>query len=246
MKALILVGGKGTRLKPYTNIIPKPLLPVGEKPILEIILMQLKNSGVDEVVLAVGHMSQLFESFFGDGSRLGIKITYTFEDKPVGTAGAIAYAINSFEDDFIVMNGDLLTTLNYKEMFNNHQKNNASGTIAISRREVKIDFGIVETDSEGILTSYKEKPSYYYNFGMGVNVLKVDAIRPFLKKGEYLDMPNLMLLLKDSGEKVYSYQEDCFWLDMGRPDDYEKANEVFLKRKMNFYHKIDFCKLNYL
>jgi len=234
MKALILVGGKGTRLKPYTNIIPKPLLPVGEKPILEIILLQLKNSGVDEVVLAVGHMSQLFESFFGDGSRLGIKITYTFEDKPVGTAGAIAYAINSFEDDFIVMNGDLLTTLNYKEMFNSHQKNNASGTIAISRREVKIDFGIVETDSEGILTSYKEKPSYYYNFGMGVNVLKVDAIRPFLKKGEYLDMPNLMLLLKDSGEKVYSYQEDCFWLDMGRPDDYEKANEVFLKRKNEF------------
>ena len=234
MKALILVGGKGTRLKPYTNNIPKPLLPVGDKPILEIILMQLKNSGINEVVLAVGHMSQLFESFFGDGSRLGIKITYTFEDKPVGTAGAIAYAIDSFEDDFIVMNGDLLTTLNYKKIYDTHQKNNASGTIAISKREVKMDFGIVETTSEGLLKSYKEKPSYYYNFGMGVNVLNVDVIRPFLKKGEYLDMPNLMLLLKDSGEKVYAYQEDCFWLDMGRPDDYEKANDVFLKRKNEF------------
>ena len=234
MKALILVGGKGTRLKPYTNSIPKPLLPVGEKPILEIILMQLKNSGVNEVILAVGHMSQLFESFFGDGSRLGINISYTFEDKPVGTAGAIAYAIDFFEDDFIVMNGDLLTTLNYKKMYHTHQKKCASGTIAISRREVKMDFGIVETDSEGLLTSYKEKPSYYYDFGMGVNIINVDAVRPFLEKGKYLDMPNLMLLLKESGRKVYSYQEDCFWLDMGRPDDYEKANEVFLKRQREF------------
>ncbi len=234
MKALILVGGKGTRLKPYTNSIPKPLLPVGEKPILEIILIQLRNAGIEEVILAVGHMSQLFESFFGDGSKFDMKITYTFEDEPVGTAGAIAYAIDSFEDDFIVMNGDLLTTLDYRKMFKAHQKNNASGTIAISKREVKIDFGIVETDSEGMLTSYKEKPSYFYNFGMGVNVLNVAAIRPFLKKGEYLDMPNLMLILKDNGEKVCSYQEDCFWLDMGQPDDYEKANEVFLKRKKEF------------
>ena len=234
MQALILVGGKGTRLKPYTNIIPKPLLPVGEKPILEIILMQLKNSGVSDVVLAVGHMSQLFESFFEDGSRLGINIRYTFEDKPVGTAGAIAYAIDLFEDNFLVMNGDLLTTLDYKKMYNTHKKNNASGTIAIHTREVKLDFGIVETDSKGLLLSYKEKPSYFYDFGMGVNILNVNDVRPFLKKGEYLDMPDLMLLLKEHGHKIHSYQEDCFWLDMGRPDDYETANEIFLKRQKEF------------
>ena len=234
MKALILVGGKGTRLKPYTNTIPKPLLPVGEKPILEIILMQLKNFGINEVVLAVGHMSQLFESFFGDGSRLEMKVSYTFEDKPVGTAGAIAYAIDSFEKDFIVMNGDLLTTLNYRKMFEEHQKRGASGTIAISKREVKMDFGIVEIDKDGMLVDYIEKPSYYYNFGMGVNILNVDHVRPFLTKGEYLDMPQLMLLLKESGLNVLSYQEDCFWLDMGRPDDYDEANKVFIERQSEF------------
>ena len=184
--------------------------------------------------MLLGICHNFLNHFLETAARLGIKITYTFEDKPVGTAGAIAYAIDSFEDDFIVMNGDLLTTLNYKKIYDTHQKNNASGTIAISKREVKMDFGIVETISEGLLKSYKEKPSYYYNFGMGVNVLNVNAIRPFLKKGEHLDMPNLMLLLKDSGEKVYAYQEDCFWLDMGRPDDYEKANDVFLKRKNEF------------
>ena len=235
MKALILVGGKGTRLKPYTNTIPKPLLPVGEKPILEIILMQLKRSGVNQIVLAVGHMSQLFESFFGDGSRLGIEISYSFEEKPVGTAGAIAYSIDLFEDDFFVMNGDLLTTLDYKAMYAAHKENNASATIAIHKREVKLDFGIVETDNDGDLVSYKEKPSYFYDFGMGVNILNVNDVRRLLvKKGEHLDMPDLMLLLKEKGLKVSTYEEDCFWLDMGRPDDYEKANKVFLEREKDF------------
>ena len=234
MKALILVGGKGTRLKPYTNTIPKPLLPVGEKPILEIILMQLKNSGVKDVVLAVGHMSQLFESFFGDGSRLGININYSFEEKPVGTAGAIAYSIDLFDDDFFVMNGDLLTTLDFTAMYEYHKDNNASGTIAIHRREVKLDFGVVETGDKGLLNDYKEKPSYFYDFGMGVNILKVDAVKKIIKKGEYLDMPDLMLFLKNKGNAVFTYREDCFWLDMGRPEDYDEANKVFIEREKDF------------
>lgn len=234
MKALILVGGKGTRLKPYTNTIPKPLLPVGEKPILEIILMQLKNSGVKEVVLGVGHMSQLFESFFGNGSRLGISISYSFEEKPVGTAGAIAYSINHFQEDFFVMNGDLLTTLDFKAMYLHHKNNSASGTIAIHKREVKLDFGIVETDEKGQLVNYTEKPSYFYDFGMGVNILNVDAVRPIVKKGQYLDMPDLMLQLRNKGRSIQTYQEDCFWLDMGRPDDYDEANRVFIEREKDF------------
>jgi len=116
MKALILVGGKGTRLRPYTTVIPKPLLPIGDLPVLEIILRQLKRAGVEEVILAVGHMAHLFESFFQDGKRFGLSITYSFEDKPLGTAGAIAHALDSLGENFIVMNGDLLTTLNYKKM----------------------------------------------------------------------------------------------------------------------------------
>tara|TARA_B100001750_G_C15515656_1_gene606921 strand:+ start:1789 stop:2511 length:723 start_codon:yes stop_codon:yes gene_type:complete len=234
MKALILVGGKGTRLRPYTATIPKPLLPVGDMPILEIILKQLKNSGVNEVILAVGHMSQLFESFFQNGQQLGINIDYSFEDKPMGTAGAIALSIDHFDDDFIVMNGDLLTTLDYKKMFEFHQSKNSSGTVAISRREMKIDFGIVESDSSGMLSGYIEKPSYFYDFGMGVNIINKKAVKPLLVENEYIDMPDLMLRLREKGEKVYIYREDCFWLDMGRHEDYEKANEVFIERREDF------------
>ena len=124
MKALIMVGGKGTRLRPYTNNIPKALLPIGDMPILEIILYQLKTAGVEEVTLAVGHLSQLFEAFFQDGRRLGIKINYSYEEKALGTAGPIAFVIENLGEDFIVMNGDVLTTLEYKRMFDYHKKKN--------------------------------------------------------------------------------------------------------------------------
>ncbi len=239
MKALILVGGKGTRLKPYTSSVPKPLLPVGDKAILEIILAQLKNSGVNEVVLAVGYMAHFFESFFQDGKRFGLKISYSFEEKALGTAGAIALAIDRMEDDFIVMNGDLLTTLDYKKMFKSHKEKKAAGTIAIFRREVKIDFGVVEVEANSMLKSYTEKPSLFYNFGMGVNVINRKEAKTLIKKGEYLDMPDLMLRLKDNGKPVYCYQEDCFWLDMGNHEDYEKANEIFEQRKGDFLPPTD-------
>ncbi len=234
MKALILVGGKGTRLKPYTTVLPKPLLPVGDRPILEIILHQLKFYGFDEVILAVGHMSHLFESFFQDGSKYGIAITYSFEDKPLGTAGAIASSINDLDEDFLILNGDLLTTLNFRDFFNFHIYKNASGTIATYNRKVQLDFGVIESDEEGKLISLEEKPSFNYNFGMGVNVLNKSSIIPLLEKNVFLDMPDLMLKMKDKDLPVFSYTEDCFWLDMGRPADYDQANEVFNDRKAEF------------
>ncbi len=234
MKALILVGGKGTRLKPYTTVLPKPLLPVGDRPILEIILHQLKFYGFDEVILAVGHMSHLFESFFQDGSKYGIGISYSFEDKPLGTAGALAESIQDLDDDFLVLNGDLLTTLNFKNLYDYHINNKASGTIATYTRSVQLDFGVINSDDEGRLISLVEKPSYDYNFGMGVNILNKKAIEPLIEKGLFLDMPDLMMKLKKIGEPVYSYTEECFWLDMGRHEDYEQANEVFNERREEF------------
>jgi len=234
IKALILVGGKGTRLKPYTTVIPKPLLPVGDLPILEIILLQLKAAGVDEVILAVGHMAHLFESFFQDGARFGIKISYSYEDKPLGTAGAVAFVLDDLGDDFIVMNGDLLTTLNYKKMFMLHQKRAAAATIATFNREIKIDFGVIEFDSSQMLKTYTEKPSYSFNLGMGVNILNADIASNFLVKDEYLDMPDLMLKIQSQGHAVYCHNEDCFWLDMGSHTDYQEANEVFEKMKNEF------------
>ena len=188
---------------------------MGDLPILEIILIQLRAAGVKEVILAVGHMAHLFESFFQDGSRLGIKISYSYEDKPLGTAGAIAYALDDLGEDFIVMNGDLLTTLNYKQMFIQHQERGAAATIATFNREVKIDFGVIEFDSSQILKTYTEKPSYSFNLGMGVNILSSKIASRFLVKGEYLDMPDLMLKIKQQEHLVYCHNEDCFWLDMG-------------------------------
>ena len=234
MKALIMVGGKGTRLRPYTNNIPKALLPIGDMPILEIILYQLKTAGVEEVTLAVGHLSQLFEAFFQDGRRLGIKINYSYEEKALGTAGPIAFVIENLGEDFIVMNGDVLTTLEYKRMFDYHKKKNSAGTIATYRREIKLDFGVIESDSKGKLESYKEKPKLSFNFGMGINILNAKATIPIINKGDYLDMPDLMIKLVENNRSVYCYNEKCFWLDMGRPEDYDKANEAFEKKKKDF------------
>lgn len=234
MKALILVGGKGTRLKPYTTSIPKPLLPVGDRPILEIILFQLKLAGITDITLAVGHMSQLFESFFQDGKKYGLNISYSFEDKPLGTAGAVASVIDNLGKDFIVMNGDLLTSLDYKKLIKYHLNNKSSATIATFKREVKMDFGVIEMEKDGKLKSLVEKPSFFYNFGMGINLLNAESVKSLLKKNVYLDMPDLMLKLKDQGKSVFCFTEDCFWLDMGRPEDFEKATEVFEARKNEF------------
>ena len=234
MQALILAGGKGTRLRPYTNVLPKPLMPVGDYPILEIILYQLKYAGVDNLILAVGHLSQLFQTFFGDGSRYGLKITYSLENRPLGTAGPLALVIDQLEDDFLVMNGDLLTTLNYANLFAYHKKQGAAATIGLYRREVKIDFGVIETDSQGRLTRYVEKPTYQFDVSMGVNILNTQAIRPFLKTEQYLDIPTMMTDLKESGQTVQCYQEECYWLDIGRIDDYQIASDIFEQRRAEF------------
>lgn len=171
MQALILAGGKGTRLRPYTTVLPKPLMPIGDMPILEIVLQQLKHSGFDSVILAVGYMHHLFQSFFQDGERFGIKIEYSLEKEPLGTAGPIALALDKLEDNFLVMNGDLLTTINYCDLYKDHVNTNADATIALHSRTVNIDYGVIEYDENHRLTGYKEKPSFNYDVSMGINVL---------------------------------------------------------------------------
>ncbi len=235
VQAVILAGGKGTRLRPYTTVLPKPLMPVGDYPVIEIIMRQLKDAGVREVILAVGYMSQLFQSFFQDGGRYGLKIDYSFEERPLGTAGPIALAIEKLRDDFLVMNGDLLTTLNYGNIFAFHKKMKAAATIGLYRREVKIDFGVVETGPHGRLARYIEKPVYNFDVSMGVNVLNKKAVEPYLKAGEYLDIPDLMMRLHTDGHPVFCYSEPCYWLDIGRVDDYQTATEIFESRQSEFF-----------
>jgi NDP-mannose synthase len=234
MKALILAGGKGTRLRPYTTVIPKPLMPVGDFPILEIILRQLKRAGVSEVILAVGYMSQLFQAFFEDGKRLGLGISYSLEEKPLGTAGPIGLVLDQLGGDFIVMNGDLLTTLDYKSLFEHHKQRSAAATIATYTREVKVDFGVIETDDRQELSAYREKPLYTFDVSMGVNVLNAEVLREVLVPGQYLDIPDLMLRLKSLGKRVACYRENCYWLDIGRVDDYQIASDIFEARRAEF------------
>lgn len=234
MQALILAGGKGARLRPYTTVLPKPLMPVGDYPILEIILRQLSHAGVTRVILAVGYMSQLFQAFFQDGSRYGLDISYSFEEAPLGTAGPIALALDRLEDDFLVMNGDLLTTLNYRRLLAFHTSQKAGATIGLHRREVKIDFGVIECDEANRLTAYREKPIWNFTVSMGINALNKRVVQPYLTPGKYLDLPDLMLRMRADGHPVLCYQEPCSWLDVGRLDDYQAATDEFLARKDEF------------
>ena len=235
MQALILAGGKGSRLLPYTKVIPKPLMPIGEMPILEIILRQLKNSGFDSVILAVNYMSQMFELFFQKGEKIGITIEYSYESKPLGTAGPIANAFNLLEDDFLVMNGDILTSLDYKEFYEEHTSSKVSASIATSERKVEINYGVIHSDQDKNLIQYEEKPNLKYMVSMGINVLNKNKISKFLKKDVYLDIPDLMKMIqKDDPHSVKCLPQNCEWLDMGRIDDYSSAVEKFEKNRSSY------------
>ncbi|HEY4842461.1 MAG TPA: sugar phosphate nucleotidyltransferase [Terriglobales bacterium] len=228
MQALILAGGEGTRLKPFTNVIPKPLVPIGDLPILEVVLRQLKYHGADRIVLAVNKLARLIEAFFGDGSRLGLKIVYSLEDKPLGTAGPIRLADN-LDEDFIVMNGDLLTTIDYSAFFQRHRTSGATATIATFQKEVKIDLGVLEMREESF-ANYVEKPIYHFTVSMGIYALNRRVIQ-FIDSGKKFDMPDLVLALHKAGEKILCYSGDYEWLDIGRIDDYEKAVQLFEANK---------------
>ena len=232
MRAIILAGGKGTRLRPYTTVLPKPLMPIGDMPILEVVLRQLKAADITHVTIAVGHLWQLLQAFFGDGRRFGLKIDYSLEEKPLGTVGPLTL-ISGLEDTFILMNGDVLTTLDYRELIRFHRERAASATIASYVREVKIDFGVIETDGESCVSNYIEKPTFDYRVSMGVYVFEPDVIG-YLKSHEYRDFPDLIKTLVAADRKVVSYPFSGYWLDIGRPDDYARAIDEFDARRAEF------------
>lgn len=232
MQAVILAGGKGTRLRPYTISFPKPLVPIGDYPILEIIIRQLALYGFDRVTISTGHLAELIEAYFGNGERWGVNIEYVREYTPLNTAGALKLVENC-EDNFLVMNGDILTTLDYGKLFALHLEEGVKATVASRIRESKIDFGVLKLDRQGYLQEYIEKPVYTFLVSMGVYVLSKDC-KNLIHDGESLGMPDLLLRFKAAGEKVYCHKSDCYWLDIGRIDDYEKAQEEFETNKSLF------------
>jgi NDP-mannose synthase len=234
MKTVILAGGKGTRLTPYTTIFPKPLVPIGDRPILEIIIRQLVRQGFEDILLSVGHLGELIEAYFQNGHRNipGLKLSYYRESQPLGTAGSLAL-VPGLDETFLAMNGDVLTTLNYRALVDFHYSNQAALTIAMHSKAVHIDLGVLETGEFGRLTSYLEKPQFNFKVSMGVYVYEPLALR-YIPKGQYLDFPDLVMRLLDNGEKVVGFHSEDYWLDIGRREDYELAQQDFQSRAADF------------
>jgi len=222
MKAVILAGGKGSRLKPYTTSFPKPLMPIGDKPILEILVRQLASSGQKDIILAVGHLAELIISFLGDGSQYGVNITYSREDKPLGTIGPLALIQEELKETFLVINGDTLTDLNYSKLLLNHKNSNCIATIALTKRELEIDFGVPTLSEKSMIEKYEEKPKITYHVGTGICVFEPEIFQ-YIKSGERMDLPDLLKKIFADKKKVNGYIHEGFWFDIGRPADYEAA-----------------------
>lgn len=232
MKAVILAGGQGTRLAPYTQILPKPLMPIGDRPILEVLLRQMKQAGVTEAILTVGYLAELLRAFFKDGSDLGMKITYSREEKPLGTAGPLSL-IPGLDSTFLVANGDVLTTLDLNALLRFHHEHKGIATIAVHQRQVKIDLGVIEWNGNHRISGYREKPILEYTVSMGIYVFE-PRVLSYIPYNAYLDFPDLVLKMIEAGEVVNGYKFDGYWMDLGRPEDYAKASEDYLRMRHIF------------
>jgi NDP-mannose synthase len=225
-RAIVLAGGRGSRLAPYTTVLPKPLMPVGDRAILEILLRQLRDAGFDDVTLAVGHLAHLVRAVLGNGRSNGTSIRYHTEDRALGTAGPLA-SIPDLGDTFLMLNGDVLTTLDFRAFVAAHVEAGNVLTIATHRRTIRTDYGVLHTDDGAhgpvsAVVGYEEKPELSYTVSMGVYALEPEAIE-HVPAGRYYDLPELVLALLASGAPVGSYPFDGYWLDIGREDDYRRA-----------------------
>jgi NDP-sugar pyrophosphorylase family protein len=221
MEAVILAGGRGTRLKPFTTTLPKPLVPVGERAIIEIVLNRLKKGGVEKVHIALNHLAHLIEAVVGDGSRFGLEVAYCREEKPLSTVGPLKL-IADLPNNFIVTNGDILSDIDIGRLYRHHLDNGALVTVATSQRTEKMDFGVMEISDSGFITGFKEKPEYNLTVSMGIYIFK-KAVLDFVPENEKYGFDDLMYELLRRQQPVGYYPYDGYWLDIGRPADYEQA-----------------------
>jgi len=221
MQAVILAGGMGRRLLPYTTVLPKPLMPVGEYPILEVILRQLERAGFSDVVICTGHLHEIIRAYLAQSSHPGLHLGYTHEEEPLGTIGPLRL-VDHLGEDFLVMNGDILTDLDYRKLLESHRKRKATATIATYHREVHVDFGVLEPDEDGRIRGFREKPTYPFEVSMGIYAFSRDILR-FVPEDGPFGFDQLMLAMIAGDARVYSYPHRGYWLDIGRPDDYERS-----------------------
>ncbi|MFI5908204.1 sugar phosphate nucleotidyltransferase [Dactylosporangium sp. NPDC051541] len=226
MHAVILAGGQGVRLRPYTTALPKPLVPIGDRyTILEIILNQLAARGFRSVTLAINHLGELIRAFAGDGSRWGMTIEYLTEDAPLSTVGPLFGLRDRLPERFLVMNGDVLTDLDYGDLLHSHELSGAALTVATAERPLKIDFGVLTVDGPRLI-AFTEKPTYHYQVSMGVYAMSRAVLHGY-PAGLPFGFDQLLLDLLAREEYPQTYAFKGFWVDVGRPEDYDRVNRDF-------------------
>lgn len=229
MKAVLLAGGKGRRLHPYTTNFPKPLMPVGGKPILETVLERLRDAGIKDIIMATAHLESLIRAFFETGEKFGVRITYSNETEPLGTAGPLNLVREQLASQFLLVSGDVLTDLDFGKLVEYHDQKNCVATVALARRSVHIDFGVVDTTDGGFFEKWSEKPTLEYFVSTGIYLFEARALEALPGSG-FFNVPDLIQKLDRNGEKVSCYVHDGDWLDIGRPEDYEKACKLHDER----------------
>lgn len=230
--AVILAGGKGTRLRPYTVVLPKPLMPIGEWPILEVIIRQLVNHGFVRITLSVNHQYELIKAFFGDGTKWNVAIDYSLEDEPLGTMGPLKL-IADLPDNFLVMNGDVLTDISFSGFFDKHVKMKSLFTISSYKREQLIDYGVLDINDNNQLTGFREKPRTSYEVSMGIYMVSKKVLSLIPEQITY-GFDQLMLDMLNAQYPVNVEMYNGYWLDIGRPDDYMQAIDEFESKKECF------------
>jgi NDP-sugar pyrophosphorylase family protein len=216
-----MAGGRGTRLAPYTTVLPKPLMPLADRPVIDVVLRQLVRAGVEGVLISVGHLGSLLEAWIRSEADYGVPVSFLYEDEPLGTAGALGN-IESPEGTFLALNGDILTTLSFSELVDDHRASGAVATMAVKERTVEIEYGVVHIDDNGSVVRLEEKPRLGYTVSMGVYAFE-PAIVDHIARGERVDFPDLLVRAMEAGERVATYPFDGYWRDIGNRDDYEAA-----------------------
>lgn len=235
LTAVVMAGGKGTRLAPFTFVLPKPLIPLGDVPIVEIMIARLAEHGVTRVIFCLGHMAEIVVAYLSGLHERFQQLAFEFvrESEPLGTAGPLQLVTDLVGEDFIVSNGDLLTDLDYGELLNYHRDRKAILTVASYSKKARLDLGVIVCDENWSIRDYVEKPAYEHRVSMGIYVYRAEVLR-YIKRGDRLDFNELVIRLIEAGENVVAYPFEGTWLDIGKPDDYAVATEIFMTEPSRF------------
>lgn len=229
-RVIIQAGGKGARLQPYTSVLPKPLMPVGDHPILEIVIRQLVHHGLRNITVTLGHLGHLIAAVIGDGSRWDAKVDYCWEDKPRGTMGALS-RVSNLDEPFLVMNCDLLTDFNYRRFLDAHLQDDCSVSIGVYHKKVSVPLGVLDLDDSDRLIGFREKPTFHFPCNMGIYAFDPDVVRLIPRDGMF-GFDDLMHVCLAQDIRVRAYPFDGLWLDIGRQEDYAAAAEIFSRRRL--------------